>query len=242
MVVCFFQRRTIHGEKKMPEGILLFGGTRGTGLGVAKILRGRGEQVTAVVRPASDASDLEALGAEIFRGDALDAEAVSEAFRSRQYRAVINSLGGQRGQRPRPDFEGSKNIVDAALNAGVPRALMVTAIGAGDSVGAVAPKVREVLGEVLELKTQAEDYLIESGLDYTILRPGGMTSDPASGTGIRTPDHAVMGVITRADLARLVVECLDDDTTIKQIYHTVDPEIKWQPPLQRGEDLPTRTA
>lgn len=226
----------------MPEDILLFGGTRATGLEVAKILRDRGEQVTALVRPASDTSDLEALGVEIFRGDALDAEAVHQAFRCGQYRAVINSLGGQRGQRPRPDFEGSKNIVDAALEAGVRRVLMVTAIGAGDSVSAVAPKVLEVLGELLELKTQAENYLIDSGLDYTILRPGGMTSDPASGTAIKTEDHSVMGVITRADMGRLVVECLDDDSTVSQIYHTVDPEIKWQPPLQRGEDLPPRPS
>jgi uncharacterized protein YbjT (DUF2867 family) len=236
----FFLSPNESGGEEMPAGVLLFGGTRATGLEVARILRGRGEQVTAVVRPASDAADLEALGVEIVRGDALDAKAVREAFRSGQYRAVINSLGGQRGQRPRPDFEGSKNIVDAALNADVRRALMVTAIGSGDSVSAVAPKVLEVLGELLELKTKAENYLIDSGLDYTILRPGGMTSDPATGSGIKTPDHAVMGVITRADLARLVVECLDDDTTIKQIYHTVDPEIKWQPPLQRGEDLPPR--
>jgi uncharacterized protein YbjT (DUF2867 family) len=236
----FFLSPNESGGEEMPAGVLLFGGTRATGLEVARILRGRGEQVTAVVRPASDAADLEALGVEIVRGDALDAKAVREAFRSGQYRAVINSLGGQRGQRPRPDFEGSKNTVDAALNADVRCALMVTAIGSGDSVSAVAPKVLEVLGELLELKTKAENYLIDSGLDYTILRPGGMTSDPATGSGIKTPDHAVMGVITRADLARLVVECLDDDTTIKQIYHTVDPEIKWQPPLQRGEDLPPR--
>ena len=39
----------------------------------------------------------------------------------------------------------------------------------------------------------------------------------------------------RADLAALVVECLDDDSTIGRIYHTIDPEIQEQPPLQRGE-------
>jgi uncharacterized protein YbjT (DUF2867 family) len=43
-----------------------------------------------------------------------------------------------------------------------------------------------------------------------------------------------MGVIQRADLAALVVECLDDDSTIGKIYHTIDPEIKEAPPLQRG--------
>ena len=46
-----------------------------------------------------------------------------------------------------------------------------------------------------------------------------------------------MGIIHRADLAALVVECLDDDSTIGRIYHTVDPEIKAQPPLQRGESM-----
>ena len=63
---------------------------------------------------------------------------------------------------------------------------------------------------------------------------------PANGTAIRTEDHGRMGVITRADLAGLLVECLDDEATDGHIYHTVDPEITWQAPLQRGEDLPKR--
>jgi len=46
-----------------------------------------------------------------------------------------------------------------------------------------------------------------------------------------------MGVIHRADLAQLTVDCIDDDATIGRIYHTVDPEITWQAPLQRGEEL-----
>jgi uncharacterized protein YbjT (DUF2867 family) len=47
-----------------------------------------------------------------------------------------------------------------------------------------------------------------------------------------------MGVINRADLARLVVECLDDPLTAGKIYHAIDPAIQRQAPLQRGEDLP----
>jgi uncharacterized protein YbjT (DUF2867 family) len=79
--------------------------------------------------------------------------------------------------------------------------------------------------------------LIDAGLDYTILRPGGMTSEPAGGTAIRTEDHGVMGVISRADLAGLIVDCLDDDQSIGRIYHTVDPAITREAPLQRGESL-----
>ncbi|MDJ0926571.1 MAG: SDR family oxidoreductase [Gammaproteobacteria bacterium] len=220
----------------MAQGVLIFGGTRETGLETARLLRARGEAVTGLVRPESDPSDLEETGATIVRGDVLNRTDVDNAFAAGDFRAVVNSIGASPGQKPRPDLDGTINIVDAAVAAGVRRQLMVTAIGAGNSRAAVAPKVLEVLGEVLELKTKAEAYLEESGLDYTILRPGGMTSDPASGSAIKTEDHLQMGVINRADLAALVVDCLDDDATIGRIYHTVDPEITWQAPLQRGDD------
>ena len=78
-----------------------------------------------------------------------------------------------------------------------------------------------------------------AGVDYTILRPGGMTSDPASGTAVKTTDRMTMGVINRADLGRIVADCIDDPGTVGEIYHTVDPEITWQAPLQRGEDSPS---
>ena len=227
----------------MSNGVLIFGATRETGLEVAKLLRQRGESVTAFVRPESELAELKSLRLEqLVYGDVLDPVTVGKAFAAGWFRAVVCTIGGQRGQVPRPDYEGVKNIVDAArnLSVSVPRILLVTAIGAGDSRDAVAPKVLEVLGEVLRLKTQAEDYLIASGLRYVILRPGGMTSDLATGTAIRSEDHAAMGVITRADLARLVVECLDDESSDGHIYHTVDPAIRWQAPLQRGEDLPQR--
>ena len=176
------------------------------------------------------------------RGNALDRTAVDAAFASGQFKAAINTLGGKRGELPRPDIEGTRQITEAAKQAGVHRILMVTAIGAGDSQSAVAPKVLEVLGEVLDMKTQAERILQHSGLDYTILRPGGMTNDPASGTAIKTEDHNSMGVINRIDLAALLVDCIDDDTTCAKIFHTIDPAITRQAPLQRGENLPDQRS
>ncbi len=223
----------------MTDGVLIFGASRETGLETAKLLTARGEPVTAFVRPTSDISELKSLQPHLVYGDVLDPLAVGKALAAGSFRAIVCSIGAHRGQVPRPDFEGAKTIVDAAKGLkGSPRILMVTMIGAGDSRAAVAPKVIEVLGEAIRLKTMAENYLIESGLPYTILRPGGMTSEPASGTAIRTEDHMRMGVISRADLARLIVECLDEPSTTGKVYHTVDPEIKWQPPLQRGENFP----
>lgn len=227
----------------MADGVLIFGASRETGLEVAKLLTARGETVAAFARPTSDLTELKALKLQqVVYGDVLDPVAVGKAFAAGRFRAVVCTIGAHRGQVPRPDFEGVKVIVDSIrkLERAIPRVILVTVIGAGDSRGAVAPKVMEVLGEVIRLKTLAEDYLVQSGLRWVILRPGGMTSDPATGTGIRTEDRSAMGVITRADLARLVVECLDDESTDGHVYHTVDPQIRWQPPLQRGEDLQKR--
>lgn len=222
----------------MNDGVLIFGASRETGLEVAKRLVARGERVVAFARPASDLTELKALPPQqVVYGDVLDPVAVDAAFAAGPFGAVVCTIGAHRGQVPRPDFEGVKVIVDAmkTLGARAPRLILVTVIGAGDSRGAVAPKVLEVLGEVIRLKTLAEDYVRGSGLRYVILRPGGMNSDPPSGTAIRTEDHGRMGVITRADLARLIVECLDDEATDGHIYHAVDPQITWQPPLQRGD-------
>ncbi|MEO8444381.1 MAG: SDR family oxidoreductase [Gammaproteobacteria bacterium] len=221
----------------MADGVLVAGASRGTGLEVVRLLAARGESVTAFVRPTTDMSELLRLRVKLYRGDVLDAQSVTGAFASGNFRAVIDTVGGKRGE-PRPDYHGTRNLVDAARAAGVRRYIFVTAIGAGDSRSTVAPKVLEFLGAVLEEKTLGENYLMASGLDYTILRPGGMTHDPASGTAIRTEDRKAMGVINRADLAQLVVDCLDDPLAVGKVFHAIDPAIQRQAPLQRGEDLP----
>lgn len=217
--------------------ILIFGATRGTGLEAARALRATGNAVTAVVRESSATTALDALGVDTVVADIFSPESVAAVFAGGHYRAVVLSLSGKRGETRRPDRDGARIIVAAAKASGVTRVLMVTAIGCGDSRAAVAPKVLEVLGEVLAVKTEAEDELMHADVDATILRPGGLTDEPSSGTAIRTEDHTVMGVISRADLGALVAECVADPATIGKVYHAIDPAITWQAPLQRGEDV-----
>jgi uncharacterized protein YbjT (DUF2867 family) len=218
------------------NNVLIFGGTSGTGLAAAQVLAGRGDAVTVAVRESSDTSALSAAGVSTLLVDVFDGGSIREAFASGTYDTVVISLSGERGEATRADREGAINIIDVAAELAVQRVLMVTAIGCGDSRGAVAPKVVEVLGPVLDAKAVAEEHLMAAGLDWTILRPGGLTNDPASGTAIRTTDRNAMGVAHRADVGALVVECMDDPDSIGEIYATIDPEIKWEAPLQRGDD------
>jgi uncharacterized protein YbjT (DUF2867 family) len=80
------------------------------------------------------------------------------------------------------------------------------------------------MAEVLYLKTLAEDDLIASGLDYTVIRPGGLQDGPATGTGVLTPAERV-GTIDRNELARLVAAALYDDATVGRVLTALDPTL-----------------
>jgi uncharacterized protein YbjT (DUF2867 family) len=71
-------------------------------------------------------------------------------------------------------------------------------------------------------KEKAEKHLIESGLTYTVIRPGGLKSEPATGNGVVTEDYKVAGTIHRADVAQLVCQCLASDAANNKILSAVD--------------------
>jgi len=204
--------------------VFVIGGTRATGLEIVRILRDRGEEVAVLARPGSDTAAAERLGARIVRGDAMQPDELRAALANGPYRAVISTLGGgARGGGPRPDYEGNRNAVDAAREAGVRRFLLVTVIGAAESHKAAPFMARRFLAEVIVDKTRAEQHLKTSGLDYTIIRPGGLLNNPAEAEAFLSPDTRAMSWIGRPDLARLVVQALDDPRAIDQVYHAHDP-------------------
>lgn len=219
------------GQPEAPP-VLIFGATRGTGLEVAKLLRARGDRVVAFVRPASDRGALEALGVEFVEGDANDKASVKAGFASGQYRAVVSTIGCLSCDPP-PDFIGNRNITDAAVATGVKRFVLITSIGVGDSKDAAPWLSRRFLAPILPLKEQAETHLRASGLDYTIIRPGGLPpGDVATGRGVLSEEREAFGFIGRPDLARLIVTTLDDNRAVKKTYAAVDParQFPWSSP------------
>ncbi len=207
-------------------GVLIVGATRNTGLELARLLSARGDVVTAFVRPTSDRSALDPLDVRIVEGDAMDPVSVDAAMSAANYTAVVSTLGCYGCDNP-PDYVGNRNVFDAAAAAGVDRVIMISTLGAGDSADTPPFPVKWILGDVMELKTQAEDHLMGLGLQHTIIRPGALKDAPATGHGMLTEDVDALGVITRADLAQLVVNCLDDDATAGSVYSAKDSEMTW---------------
>ena len=83
------------------------------------------------------------------------------------------------------DNVGTVALVDAAKAAGVRKVVLITSIltdaGAWGQLDSAGYKVTNAFGNVLEEKLVAEKYLRKSGLDYTIVRPGGLKADPPTG-------------------------------------------------------------
>lgn len=64
--------------------------------------------------------------------------------------------------------------------------------------------------------------MIDSGLTYVIIRPGGLKSEPATGNGVVTENYRVAGTIQRADVAQLVGQVLESEAANQKILSAVD--------------------
>ena len=204
--------------------VIVFGATGKLGKEIVQDLVAQGDKVTAFVRATSDLTPLEPLGVEFAAGDVLELATVEAAFQTADFDAAITTIAAM--GVPGLDYQGNVNVAKAAEQAGVDRVIMVSTIGAGDSYDAAPFLSRMALAEILPQKTDAEDYIKESGLAYTILRPGGLPMGIVpTGRGVLSEENTTMGFIKRPDLARLIVGVLYDDATIGKTLAAVDPEL-----------------
>jgi uncharacterized protein YbjT (DUF2867 family) len=238
----FVSRTTASSAKKsysslyMVEGqggqtynkVFVAGGSKGVGRLVVDKLVGSGTGVVALVRSEEAAAELNALdGVTAVIGDAFDYKAVEGAMDGCD--AAMSTLGGgtvEEGKQ-RVDYEGNSNVIEAAGILGVTRVVLITSIGCGSSKEAAPPSVFEVLKDVLSAKERAENILIKyyTNTNWTIIRPGGLKSEPATGKAILTEDNMAIGSIHREDVAALAIQALTSPKTKQKILSAVDPEI-----------------
>jgi len=227
------------------DAVLVVGATGGTGLEIVKELQVRGESVVATVRASSNTAALDALGVEQVVLDAMQPETVRAALAPGRFSTVISTLGtsvrdlperrnflqslikGQVKMDPnaRPDFVGNKAVIDAAKAAGVQRFVLVTVIGAGNSAAAVPLPARPGHNDVTPLKTKAEEHLRASGMDYIVIRPGGLGPRMApakTGTAKLTEDPQAFSYMGRPDLAEITVAALGDPTAYNKTFTAYD--------------------
>lgn len=110
------------------------------------------------------------------------------------------------------DQEGAKKLTDAAKNSGVSKFVMLSSMGADN------PSVSDDLQDYLEAKQNADEHLKSSGVDYSIVRPGSLNNKKGSGKIKLNKKFDEMGEISRADVAKTLVEVLDDKVRHNEVF------------------------
>ena len=150
------------------------GATGETGRRIVKQLVDRGIQVRAFVRDEAKAREILPEGVEIVTGDVLQAQTLKDALKG--CTVVFCATGAKPSIDPTQpylvDFEGTKNLVNAAKAEGIEQFVLVTSL----CVSKLLHPLNLFWG-ILVWKKWAEEYLQRSGLTYTIVRPGGLKND-----------------------------------------------------------------
>lgn len=201
--------------------IAIAGGHGQIALLTAELLSRRGDEVLALTRNPAHSADIEAAGATPIEADLekTDADTLAAAISGSD--AVIFAAGaGPNSGIPRKDAVdrgGAVLLADAAEKAGVRRYLLVSSVGVeGVRDGATPEGVGDVFVAYLRAKLAAEDDVRARDLDWTVLRPGKLTDDPAAGQVTLTPDGP-SGEIPRADVAAVLVGLLDEPRTAGRV-------------------------
>lgn len=174
--------------------------------------------VTLLIRNPQQAEELRSKGITVVCGDACAPDSVHQACQlAGPDAAVISTLGSRSA-----DYQGNRLIIDTAEKLGLKRMLLVTSIGCGDSWPTLSPAARAAFGQAVREKSLAESWLQTSNLTYTLIRPGGLLDQPATGNAVclQTEAH---GLVTREDVAIHLSQMIEDPTTYHQIYALVDP-------------------
>jgi uncharacterized protein YbjT (DUF2867 family) len=198
--------------------VVVAGGHGKIGLRLLRLLAERGDRGRGLIRNPDHAADLEAAGAEPVVCDLEQEEDVAPFVEGAD--AVVFAAGagpGSGAARKRTmDLGGALKLIDAAQANGIGRYVIVSSIGAGRpdrASGAMRPYI--------EAKAEADEALAASGLDYTIVRPGGLTDEPGTGR-IRAGLEIGSGQVARDDVAATLLTVLEADNTIGKTFDLLD--------------------
>ena len=162
--------------------IVIAGGHGKIALLLERLLAGRGDQAVGLIRNPAHVADVRKAGAEAVICDLEAASAEEVAMLLSGADAVVFAAGAGPGSgAPRKDSvdrAASVLMADAAGRAGVRRFIQVSSMGAGTPP---RPGTDQVWAAYITAKTAAEADLRARDLDWTILRPGGLTDAPATG-------------------------------------------------------------
>jgi uncharacterized protein YbjT (DUF2867 family) len=193
--------------------VVIVGGHGKVAMRLEKILAERGDTPRGIIRNPEHAQDLEKIGATPIVLDIENME-IDDAVAGAE--AVVFAAGAGPGSGPARkrtvDYGGAEKLVRACLTQDVKRYVQVSSINADHP-----ERWSEEMRPYFDAKAEADKTVMESGLDYTIVRPGGLTDDPGT-EKVEAAEHLDYGQIPRDDVALVLAEVLVADNTIGKAF------------------------
>jgi uncharacterized protein YbjT (DUF2867 family) len=195
------------------------GATGETGRRIVQELVARNIPVRALVRDIQTARAILPPDAELVVGDVLNPQSLTTALGDST--VVLCATGAKPSfdiTGPyKVDFEGTKNLVDVAKAKGIENFVLVTSLCVSQFFHPL-----NLFWLILVWKKQAEEYLQKSGLNYTIVRPGGLKNEDNSDFIVMScADTLFDGSIPRQKVAQVCVEALFEPAARNKIVEIV---------------------
>ncbi len=199
--------------------VLVAGANGQIGQHLVRLLAENGHKVRAMIRSEDQAQLMRDLG-----GDPLVADLegnISDSVEGCD--AAVFTAGGGPGsgdaKKETVDLGGAVKLIETAMEHGARRYVMVSAMGAADPEAGP-----EGMRPYLRAKARADEALRESGLDYTIIRPGSLTNEPGTGRVDAAELLGRRGKIPREDVARAIVVTLEIQSTVGKTFELLSGE------------------
>jgi len=188
--------------------VLVAGATGRTGRLVVSNLLEQGYPVRALVRDMDHGYEILGDGVELAKGDVRDIDSLREAMQGAL--SLIITIGSSRDNPNNGpefvDYGGVKNLAQAAADTAVQQVVLMSSAGVTheDHV------LNQMFDNVLIWKSRGEDALRASGVDYTIIRPGGLMDTPGDKAAVvfEQGDRKLTGMISRENVALVCVAAL----------------------------------
>ncbi|MEH1791729.1 MULTISPECIES: NAD(P)H-binding protein [unclassified Nostoc] len=195
------------------------GATGETGRRIVQELIARNIPVRALVRDIDKARGILSPEAELVVGDVLQPESLNTALGDST--VLLVATGAKPSFDPtgpyKVDFEGTKNLVDAAKAKGIEHLVFVSSLCTSQLFHPL-----NLFWLILVWKKQAEEYIQKSGLTYTIVRPGGLKNeDNLDAIVMQSADTLFDGSIPRQKVAQVAAEALFEADARNKIVEIV---------------------
>jgi len=200
--------------------IAIAGGHGQIALILSRILADAGHEPIGIVRNPDHVADVEKAGAAALVLDLEKTDAATLASHLPGVDALVFAAGGGpdsgADRKLTVDRDAAVLVADAAELAGVRRLLVVSAMSADD----FDPDSDDVFQIYLRAKSEADAAIRARELEWTIIRPGGLTNDAPLGT-VNISQSVERGTIPRADVAALLAVLLETGRGVRDQFEVI---------------------